>query len=139
VTTEEDFQAELDRNPDAHHTRLVFADWLQDRDDPRAAGYRELGRLRRCPAFQHNHLCVIWWWSAIAGETIESYVNVIPRIWLCLSSDWVDGNGGSCPVIDSEDENQQNTRREVEDKLAFAFTLLSDEQRAEIANMTVGN
>ena len=36
MTTEDDFQQALDANPDDHHTRLVFADWLQERGDPRA-------------------------------------------------------------------------------------------------------
>jgi uncharacterized protein (TIGR02996 family) len=45
VTTEEDFQTALDANPHDWHTRLVFADWLQDRDDPRAEAVRALGRL----------------------------------------------------------------------------------------------
>lgn len=50
MTTEADFQSALDANPEDHHTRLVFADWLQDRDDPRAEGYRALGVLRKRPA-----------------------------------------------------------------------------------------
>ena len=36
MTSEEDFQKALDDNPHDHHTRLVLADFLQDRDDPRA-------------------------------------------------------------------------------------------------------
>ena len=50
MTTEDDFQAALDTNPGDWQTRLVFADWLQERDDPRAEGYRALGLLRRAPA-----------------------------------------------------------------------------------------
>jgi uncharacterized protein (TIGR02996 family) len=47
VTTEDDFQAAIDANPEDWQTRLVFADWLQERADPRADGYRTLGVLRR--------------------------------------------------------------------------------------------
>jgi uncharacterized protein (TIGR02996 family) len=47
VTTEDDFQAALDASPEDWQTRLVFADWLQERGDRRAAGYRVLG-LHRC-------------------------------------------------------------------------------------------
>jgi uncharacterized protein (TIGR02996 family) len=36
VTTEDDFQLVLDKNLDDWQTRLVFADWLQEREDPRA-------------------------------------------------------------------------------------------------------
>jgi uncharacterized protein (TIGR02996 family) len=43
VDDEEAFQKALDEEKEqAHDTRLVFADWLQDRDDPRAEGYRIL-------------------------------------------------------------------------------------------------
>ncbi len=38
MTTEEDFQAALDLHPDDWQTRLVFADWLQDRSDSPADG-----------------------------------------------------------------------------------------------------
>ncbi len=41
---EEAFQQKLDEHPDDHSTRLVFADWLQDRGDVRAEGYRALAR-----------------------------------------------------------------------------------------------
>ena len=44
MTTEDDFQAALDANPADWQTRLVFADWLQERGDPRADGYRVLGQ-----------------------------------------------------------------------------------------------
>jgi uncharacterized protein (TIGR02996 family) len=43
VTTEDDFQKALDKRPDDWQTRLVFADFLEERGDPRAAGYRILG------------------------------------------------------------------------------------------------
>lgn len=36
----------LDANPEDWGTLLVFADWLQDRDDPRAEAYRALGAQR---------------------------------------------------------------------------------------------
>jgi len=49
MTTEEDFQALLDANPDDHHTRGVFGDWLCDRDDPRGPGYQAMGRIRKHP------------------------------------------------------------------------------------------
>src|SRR5262249_13386737 len=49
VTTEDDFQNALDAQPGDWQTRLVFADWLQDRSDPRAEGYRALGMNRIVP------------------------------------------------------------------------------------------
>jgi uncharacterized protein (TIGR02996 family) len=46
VTTEEDFQNALDANPKDWQTRLVFADWLQERGDERAEGYPALGLMQ---------------------------------------------------------------------------------------------
>src|SRR5204863_136709 len=53
VTTEDDFQNALDADPADWQTRLVFADWLQERGDVRAEGYRALGRTRFYP-YVHN-------------------------------------------------------------------------------------
>lgn len=55
MTTEDEFQALLDANPQDYHTRLVFADWLQERSDPRAEGYRALGRLELVPDRYGNY------------------------------------------------------------------------------------
>lgn len=52
-TREAAFQAALDAEPDNGSLRQVFADYLDDIDDPRGPGYRALGRLGIRP----NHLC----------------------------------------------------------------------------------
>lgn len=51
MTTEAQFQAALDADPDSHMTRLAFADFLEEQDppDPRAAGMRWLGQNRLRP------------------------------------------------------------------------------------------
>jgi uncharacterized protein (TIGR02996 family) len=49
MTTEDDFRRALVDNPSDWQLRLVFADWLQDRGDPRSEGYRALGTLRWTP------------------------------------------------------------------------------------------
>jgi uncharacterized protein (TIGR02996 family) len=51
MTNESDFQDLIDRNPKCHVLKEMFADWLQERGDPRAEGYRalirgDLARLR---------------------------------------------------------------------------------------------
>jgi uncharacterized protein (TIGR02996 family) len=46
---EEPFHAALDAKPDDSTLRLVFADWLEERGDPRAQGYRALGLLGKWP------------------------------------------------------------------------------------------
>jgi len=49
MTTEDDFQRQLDENAANCQLRLIFADWLQDHDDPRADGYRAMGKLELYP------------------------------------------------------------------------------------------
>lgn len=43
------FQAALDAEPDNFALRLVFADWLEERGDPRAVGYRWMGQSEKFP------------------------------------------------------------------------------------------
>ena len=61
MTTEDDFQVALDTNPGDWRTRLVFPDWLPERSDPRADGYRALGVLRRAPVTTYKPPQVRWW------------------------------------------------------------------------------
>jgi uncharacterized protein (TIGR02996 family) len=49
MTSEDDFQAKLDETPYDWQTRMVFADYLGDLDDPRAEGYRLMGVRCRTP------------------------------------------------------------------------------------------
>ena len=64
MTTEDDFHRALDANPDDWQTRLVFADWLDDRGDPRAEGYRALGHLRLCPFVD----ATFYWWTTLPAS-----------------------------------------------------------------------
>jgi uncharacterized protein (TIGR02996 family) len=43
------FHAALDDDPTNSGTRLVFADWLEEQGDPRAAGYRWMGENGKRP------------------------------------------------------------------------------------------
>lgn len=130
MTTEEDFQAALDADPNDHQTRLVLADWLQDRGDPRAEGYRALGTLRRQPSYiriSERGRRGVWWWADKMDEA--------PLMAWRLPGDWcahlrVKGSGrGYYPIADGANAN---TRRAVEDAAAVAFSLLPPERRAEL-------
>jgi uncharacterized protein (TIGR02996 family) len=88
VATEEAFQAALDHDPTDSVTRMVFADWLLERDDPRAYGYWALGALRRSPLLMKDDPAEggrdIWWqWNR---ETIitpmKEGVNILPHEWI---------------------------------------------------------
>jgi uncharacterized protein (TIGR02996 family) len=133
VTAEDDFQLALDANPHDWQTRLVFADWLQDRDDPRADGYRALGHLRSYPVL-----------IQMEGEDGEWYFifgnrgNALarPRWALCLVPEpWF-------KKLTKKHERNRNSywkyydeRREADDDAARAFAKLSAARRAEVLEL----
>lgn len=49
MTDESAFQSAFDADPTNSALRLVFADWLEERGDWRAAGYRWMGENRKWP------------------------------------------------------------------------------------------
>ncbi|MFL5340145.1 MAG: TIGR02996 domain-containing protein [Gemmataceae bacterium] len=49
MVSEDAFQAALDDDPSNTCLRLVFADWLEERGDWRAEGYRWMGTLAKFP------------------------------------------------------------------------------------------
>jgi uncharacterized protein (TIGR02996 family) len=124
VTSEDDFQRQLDANPKDHHTRLVFADWLDERNDPRGPGYRALGRLRLWSLRLNNRS----WWSSTGGG-IPTH-NHLPRDWFAaVAGTEYSGENWRWP---DRFENNRNDRKEVEDAAALAFGKLPAERQAEL-------
>lgn len=146
MTTEDDFQKQLDANPKEWQTRLVFADWLQERGDPRAEGYRALGVLRLLPltsgtavrdatARQARLLLPLTsktvphsaWFASKARWDGSS--NALPEDWfvaLAAHLELTEDHGSFLPPVET------CSRREAEDAAALAFTKLPDERRAEL-------
>jgi uncharacterized protein (TIGR02996 family) len=127
VTTEEDFQTALDANPDDWQTRLVFADWLEERADPRAAGYRALA-VRRWHAYRPNFT---GYW------TVGNYRADHPNDVSDLPDDWFDHVWNATPR-DSRTKASRgrwvalDTRRTAEDAAALAFAKLSAKRQHEL-------
>jgi uncharacterized protein (TIGR02996 family) len=128
MTTEDDFQRALDEHPKDWQTRLVFADWLQDRDDPRAAGYRAMGELRAAM----SRYVPDWYTRA---DLHEPYAWLVwPRRSHVLHAQWFDR-------IDSPLRSNhffpdyKNTatlyvsRAEVDDSVALAFSAIPEAAR----------
>lgn len=138
MTTEDDFQTALDKKPNDWQTRLVFADWLQERGDPRAEGYRLMGLWRLVarhnkgsgPYGCHDDKATkSWeWWTD--RETYDPQLTTC-RIPLDLlrkiRSKYVYRTGGK--GLTSKDFF---TRREADDALAVAFAKLSAKRREEL-------
>ncbi len=119
MTTEDDFQTQLDAHPGDWQTRLVFADWLEERGDPRADGYRALGVLKRVP--------IKAWWFQYASALVNKVspdTHVLPMDWYFLLPQ---GVAQGWPEI----------RREAEDITALAFAKLPAARRAELLAATL--
>ncbi len=116
MTTEDDFQRKLDEDPTDWQTRLVFADWLQEHNDERAAGYRALGERRKTPLYVNEDYRT-WWYCVMARERPE---NVLEGMWWQY---WKMQIGYDKPVF------CLSTRREAEDPAALAFSMLSTKEK----------
>jgi uncharacterized protein (TIGR02996 family) len=130
VTTEDDFQKALDANPSDWQTRLVFADWLQERGDERAEGMRALGTLQRVPLpYTQGDKPGIW--AGATEFTLWKFVGAdqpsrLPAVWF--------------KKIPRDDKNPDDasghsyrsrpSRRAIEDAAALAFAKLPARCRA---------
>lgn len=129
MTREDDFHIALDNDPDDWQTRMVFADWLQDRGDARADGYRALA-LRHLPDRTSDHARVLMWHWWRRGDDGSSY----PSERVSLPADWYDRfpAGKYLSTVTSPERRDFPTRREAEDEAARAFAQLPPERRAEL-------
>ncbi len=112
MTTEDDFQRQLDEHPDDFQTRLVFADWLQDRDDPRAEGYRALGVNEMHPMLLSHR------WLYLPAQLRAAGAQWMPHDW--------------CHYLTVADGDHHPSRRAAEDAAALAFAKLPEQRRAEL-------
>lgn len=60
LTDEKDFQDQLDAVREDFVAYQVFADYLDESEDPRAAGYRAMGRLGLRPWFGDESMRAMW-------------------------------------------------------------------------------
>jgi len=116
MTSEKDFQGVLDKNPGDWQTRLVFADWLDERGDERAAGYRALGVQRVYPRGGNSHC-----WSRAKETNWCLY-----RGHEALVDDWFDLTTHKGEPVHAI----FRSRRKAEDAAARSFLKLPAERRA---------
>jgi len=101
---EEAFRRAIEANPEEMTTRLVFADWLQERDDPRADGWRATVALGTVAWWFCGDETQCWgWWrysghdSVVARHLKESRL----PFGAVLPGDWFDSVPRSRHVIQS--------------------------------------
>jgi uncharacterized protein (TIGR02996 family) len=124
MTTEDDFQKAFESQPRDWQTRLVFADWLQERDDPRAEGYRAMGMQQRAPsAFGKLWVWLNARWAATYNDTEEMRAATLPDDWYNLIPR-VKGN----PECAAERKSLAESLNDA----AGAFAKLPPERRAEL-------
>ena len=113
MDTEDAFQGYLDAHPDDHLARLVFADWLEERGDPRAEGYRVIGQAMRD---RKN-----------TGITRRTRQDIQEGRWTVGMPTYSREGCGVWWQMGTGD-----TRRAAEDAAALAFARLPPERRAEL-------
>ena len=121
MTTEDDFQRRLRYSPQDWQTRLVYADWLQERGDPRADGYRALGVLRKWPHKCQGQRDDWYWLTRVSGQRGHP---ILPDDWFAVLSDGAD--------VYWPEGHDKIPRREAEDAAALAFAKLPAARRREL-------
>ena len=121
MTTETDFIEQLNKTPSDHSLKLVFADFLQELNDPRAEGYRALGHVERIPA--HYIGSNEWtWWRQLPPPALTPSM-YLPEIW------W----DKLIPTKQSYfRESNYHTYTEALDAAAIAYSKLSIQTRNKI-------
>lgn len=118
--TESDFQDALDLDINNWQLRLVFADWLQEQGDRRAAGYRALGRLRLYPLNESRRHSFL---NDRASDHHKQHI--LPTEWRKALL-W-HSNAPLCGMV-----MDWPTRKKAEDDVALAFLLLPPERQQEL-------
>lgn len=124
------FQAALDVDNLDHFTRLVFADWLEERGDIRAEGYRALGTLKVCAARWSDYSLVLgeprWGFHDGGGAS-----GMLWDVWLAvrdrhrLPEPWFDRVGASFYWAWPPGTGGATTRTDIEDWVATEFMWLT--------------
>ena len=142
MTTEDDFHAMLAAHPNDHATRLILADFLDDRGDPRGPGYRALALLRRVPVrrdtpgrFLNPGYCTGDAAGVVYGDEalVEAALAILPDDWLALTKARLNG----ADPLDEELWACADTPRAAEDAAARAFAELAADRRLALLAVPV--
>jgi hypothetical protein len=99
----------------------VFADWLDDRGDVRAPGYRALGNRRKVPEIRGGYVL----WFAVKGHDLSNPHHV-PIDWYMLTEP------SQFRGYVRHDHDEFKRRSDAEDCVAWAFAALSPDRQTEL-------
>jgi uncharacterized protein (TIGR02996 family) len=125
MTTEDDFQAALDASPEDWQTRLVFADWLEERNDPRAAYFRLAGEKGWRPSRESSA-------AGFSADTLQRSGITGDSLWRFYNSGCTHMGSHCLPFDLGYGKWLHNSRRAAEDAAALAFAALPEARRAEL-------
>ena len=121
------FAAALDADPADQVTRLAFADWLQDRDDPRAAGYAAMVALGLRP--MQNGSFTLWTWRYFQNPPAHLRASMLPQVWYeSLTGSSIHGGNWY---------SEYTSCSAAENAAALAFARLLPERQAELLSGVV--
>jgi len=134
VTTEKDFEKMLDACPTDWDTRKIFADWLQDRDDPRAEGIRALAFYQEFPALDE----ATWFnrdqytssYKLPSGR--KHHEGFLPKDWFDLIEGYDSRDREWWKDFSPKHKSGRSSRARAEDAAALAFAKLPEERRQEL-------
>jgi uncharacterized protein (TIGR02996 family) len=138
MTTEDDFQNAIDANRDDWQTRLVFADWLEERGDPRAEGYRHFLTRADIRVFEDPDCDAAWTWfngryfrrGSFAARVDHSFIP--PDLFALLEGGTQTKGDEANGDYSGQGWRDFPSRRVAEDALARAFARLPSDRRAEL-------
>lgn len=133
MNTEEDFQKAIDEFPTDGTLKMAFADWLDEQDppDPRAAGYRAMGRLginaQSWPAPSMRYLATIWV-ESVTSSDLKTRGHTVPRHWF----DMIAGTEYKAGYLHRTVAKDLGSIRELNDEIALAWSRLAKEEQEAI-------
>lgn len=121
------FWQHLEEHPDDTLTRLVFADWLQDRGDERAEGMRALVAGEHLPDCHAGE----WFYGRWSNTNRELWKTSFRSVYKCLlPDDWWEWSQATLSTMRYWKFWQ--TRQEAENAACVAFARLPASRRAEL-------
>lgn len=133
MTDEDAFHAAMDEDVNEFTHYLVFADWLDEHNDPRAEGYRALAEMRlrgyRASAEYSAHFFYVWFVIERVGGQADKPSD-LPQVWYDELTGYTDFGPASFVPTRELGQLYYPSARASRDAAAAAWTKLSAAYKA---------